>query len=283
MSKAADRLRALGRRDDHAAPLDIARAALDFAALAQPSEPLDPYESHLQDMVTGMVLAAAGRDADTAPERAAVLASVMASTFGYMGDAETYDDPRNANLFEVITRRRGLPVALGILYIHAARGAGWQAEGLRFPGHFLIRMEDPHGGRAVIDPFHGGVTVDAPAMRGLLKTVAGQGAELLPDHHAPVSDEEILIRLQNNIKTRALDRRDIHTARQIVQGLLLLAPHQAALWREDGVLAVREGDLPGAVEAMTAYQNRITDAAEIARVDRILDDLRRQMLGDQAS
>ena len=35
--------------------------------------------------------------------------------------------------------RRGLPVALGIIYISAARTLGLQARGVNFPGHFLVR------------------------------------------------------------------------------------------------------------------------------------------------
>src|SRR3546814_8592275 len=41
--------------------------------------------------------------------------------FGYHGDTESYDDPQNADLVRVIDRRMGLPVSLGVLYIHAAR------------------------------------------------------------------------------------------------------------------------------------------------------------------
>ena len=54
--------------------------------------------------------------------------------------ASTYDDPQNADLMAVIDRRRGLPVALGILYIHAARAAGLEASGLNTPDHFLLQL-----------------------------------------------------------------------------------------------------------------------------------------------
>ncbi len=40
----------------------------------------------------------------------------------------------------VIDRRRGLPVALAILYLHAARGQGWAADALRFTGHVVVRF-----------------------------------------------------------------------------------------------------------------------------------------------
>src|SRR3546814_8702530 len=61
---------------------------------------------------------------DAGPEvapRAIALAGVLLAEFGYHGDTESYDDPQNADLVRVIDRRMGLPVSLGVLYIHAAR------------------------------------------------------------------------------------------------------------------------------------------------------------------
>ena len=68
------------------------------------------------------------------------LAEVIARSYGYRGDTESYDDLQNADLVRVIERRKGLPVALSILYLDVARRQGWEAEGLAFPGAF----PDPH-------------------------------------------------------------------------------------------------------------------------------------------
>ena len=70
----------------------------------------------------------------------------LSGDMAYDGDRLNYDDPGNADFMSVIDRRRGLPVALGILYLHrAARAAGFQAMGLNTPGHFLLRnlIRDP--------------------------------------------------------------------------------------------------------------------------------------------
>ena len=83
-----------------------------------------------------------------------------------------------------------------------ARRAG-TASGLAFPGHFLIRLsEGPE--RLILDPFHGGQVCDAAELRELLKATAGQEIELPPEHYAPVSDRDVLLRLQNNLKARLL-------------------------------------------------------------------------------
>src|SRR6185437_11513778 len=87
-------------------------------------------------------------------DKAEVLAGLLVRDFNYQGDLETYDDLANANIIRVIERRRGLPVALGILWLHAARAAGWACHGIDFPAHFLIALEDA-GKRVALDVFIG--------------------------------------------------------------------------------------------------------------------------------
>src|SRR3546814_19645894 len=81
----------------------------------------------------------------------------------------------NANLRRVSDRRRGLPVALGILYLHGARAQGWAICGLNFPGHFLLRL-DLGAERSIIAPFNGGQPRDAVALRALLKGKTGRAS-----------------------------------------------------------------------------------------------------------
>jgi regulator of sirC expression with transglutaminase-like and TPR domain len=147
----------------------------------------------------------------------------------------------------VIDRRKGLPVALGILYIHIARTLGWDAVGLNFPGHFLIRLEAA-GDRLVIDPFHNGQVRNAADMRELLKLNSGLDAELSPQHFGTASDRDILIRLQNNIKIRNIQDGRLQQALDIVGGMLLFAPEIASLWHEAGAMNLRLGNLMAAIE-----------------------------------
>jgi len=129
-------LRQLGQAGD--GPHDIARAALMLAALDHANRSLDSYLAHLDE-----VAAEASREAKAvgaAEEAIQKLIALLRGRFGYDGDRLSYDDPRNADLIEVIERRRGLPVALGILFLHAARAAGYTATGLSAPVHFLVRI-----------------------------------------------------------------------------------------------------------------------------------------------
>ena len=162
-------LQIVGNSPEH--ELDIAGAALHLAALTRSKVDLEPAELHL-DALTRDVAARVQNEAPVSAEAAAgVLAGVVAGENRYRGDDQTYDDLQNADLLSVIERRKGLPVALGILYIHVARAQGWRAFGLNFPGHFLIALEF-EGSRAILDPFHEGVCRTPPELRELLKMVA---------------------------------------------------------------------------------------------------------------
>lgn len=215
--------------------LDLAETALALAAAATPGLNFAPHLRHL-DMIAGDVAHAAhGLQGGAVAARVAALRAVLVEKLGYRGDRETYDDLQNADLARVIERRRGLPVALAVLWIHAARSQGWAAGGLAFPSHFLIRI-DGSDGRAIVDPFDDGAVLDTPALRRLLKNVAGPQAELQNHHYALVSDRTLLLRLQNNIKLRLLKAEEFAAALATLERMLMLAPGDAALWHEAGLV-----------------------------------------------
>ncbi len=237
---------------------DLAEAALALAALDLPQTPLDPYRDHLQALAENVAAACpAGVGLE---DRCATLRDVIHVRHGYEGDSATYDDIQNANLMQVIDRRKGLPVALGILYVHAARRHGWDIVGLSFPGHFLLRL-GCDGERAIIDPFHHGRICDAGDMRDLLKVMQGADAELTPAHYRPVSDREVLLRLQNNVKLRLVQMKETARAAAVVENMLLFAPELHALWREAGMIHAVAGNLRHAIAAFETYLERETSAA----------------------
>ncbi|GAB4186423.1 MAG: SirB1 family protein [Thalassobaculales bacterium] len=223
--------------------LPIAEAALALAAFERPGVDPAHYHRHLARIAAEMAAAAA-----PGAEPAEVLAAVMAEGFDYRGDRDSYDDLQNANLMRVIDRRRGLPVALGILYLHAARAAGWRAAGLAFPGHFLIRVEGA-GRRVILDPYHDGRRCEAADLRALL----GEGRDLDPRHYAEVPDRQVLLRLQNNIKTRQVQAERFEEAANVLETMLLMAPGEPALWREAGLVYARIENYRAAIAALETY------------------------------
>src|SRR5688572_19051478 len=120
----ADYLLRLGKAGE--GPHDIATAALMLAALDHPDKNLGPCLDHLAELSeAARAEATFARNGESA---ARMLGEVFAR-FGYDSDRLAYDDPNNADLMMVIERRRGLPVALGILFMHAARAARLDGQG----------------------------------------------------------------------------------------------------------------------------------------------------------
>ena len=249
-------LRAVGAAQSPVLP--IAEAALALASFDRPRVGLARYSRHLRSIADDV----GRRVGDTVDldARANALNEIILLKHGYSGDELTYDDLQNANLMRVIDRRKGLPVALGILYLDAARAQGWEAAGLGFPGHFLIRLSDG-GSRVILDPFHGGRLLDAVALRELLKAIAGQEVELAPEHYAPVADREVLLRLQNNLKSRLIQAQRHEEAVRVIETMRMLAPQLAELAREAGIVHAQIGNMRAAVRSIEEFIARAPEGA----------------------
>jgi regulator of sirC expression with transglutaminase-like and TPR domain len=254
--------------------LPIGEAALALASFERPRVGLGRYRQHLATLArdVGRHAGAAGDLAD----RAQALNEIILLKYGYSGDELTYDDLQNANLMRVVDRRKGLPVALGILYLHAARAQGWDSVGLGFPGHFLIRLGDG-AERLILDPFHGGQICEAAMLRDLLKATAGQEIELTPEHYAPVSDRDVLLRLQNNLKSRLLQAGRMEQAVRVVDTMLMLAPDLAELWHESGMLHARLGNMIASVGALEEFVRRAPDGMARHQAAAVLQQLKSKL------
>ncbi len=261
--------------------IDIADIALVLASFDHPSTDLKIYRDHMRELAEAVhtAMLESGFDVDNPgpEEMAEVLSNVIARAFHYVGDAENYNDLDNANMMRVIERRRGLPVSLGILYLAAARAQGWVAAGLNFPGHFLVRLESRDGRRAIIDPFYNGRVMESRALRELLKLVRGTAVELDSSHYRPVSNREVLVRLQNNVKTRRMELNEIAGALEAVDAMQMLDPENASLWREAGVMHMRLGHLKHAVEAFEGFVARTPEGADRRKIAQVIEELRERL------
>jgi regulator of sirC expression with transglutaminase-like and TPR domain len=265
------RLRALCEGDG--LRLDLLEAAFEISAL-QRGEAIDlaPFRQHVAAMAADVADLVRRRGA--VPER---LAEVIAQAYGYRGDSETYDDLQNAELARVIERRKGLPVALSILYLHVARAQGWDAEGLAFPAHFLIRITID-GARHVIDPFHDGAVRDAAELRALLRQMLGPQAELQPGHFDPVPDRDVLLRLENNIRLRLARQGNWLGAARSLDRMLAIAPDRPELLFESGEINARLDKRRAAIAAFRRFldiEAGLGDPALRQRASELLQELRR--------
>jgi regulator of sirC expression with transglutaminase-like and TPR domain len=105
-----------------------------------------------------------------------------------------------------------------------------------------------------------------------LRSIEGPEATLTPDYYAPVSPRDILLRLQNNILTRAFAAEDHARARIVLTRMIWLAPLRANLHFELGRLEVYAGHMGAAASAFEnclaraqgESDRRIAEMAEVA-------------------
>ena len=204
------------------------------------------------------------------------LVEVLARRYGYGGNDAVFDDLEAADLTRVIDRRRGLPVALGILYLHVCEEVGWPLVGIDFPGRFLMRLGDG-AGRLMVDPFDDLQVLAAPDLRALLKAVSGPDAELTPDRMAEMTGRRVILRLEDNIRLRQMQRGDLADAAETLDAMLLVAPGVDFLWREAGLVNARLGHLQRAVAALETYLAQAPGAEQGYQVSLLLQELRARL------
>ena len=239
--------------------IDPAWAALVFAAIDQPGVSIEQYQHQLEKLADEVGQDFAERvtrgEPDNLETRVAALARVLAGQWGFLGDVGDeyrFEDLQNASLIRVLERRKGLPEALGILYIYAARAQGWTAEGLKFPAYFVVRIEHA-GQRVLIDPFLGGRQMEAADLRTALKKYSGENAELSHDYYDAIGNRELVVRMINHVKLRLVEASDYLGAADLVEHMRMFAPGELRLLLDAGVLQARIGNTGDAVTALERY------------------------------
>jgi regulator of sirC expression with transglutaminase-like and TPR domain len=183
----------------------------------------------------------------------------------FSGNDTHYEDPRNSFLNEVLDRRTGIPITLGLVYIEVARRAGVRVEGVNFPGHFLVRCPPPgssrwqsdEGGTAlqdlIVDAFNGGALLSEGACRQLLKEHAGAGA--VWDRHllSHATKAQILTRMLVNLKRVYVRMFSFAQARDITELLLAVDPSALNELRDRGLLAYQLNDFSAALRDLQSY------------------------------
>lgn len=247
------RLTVLGQMPDD--EFRLAEAALLLAASREPGLNIGPYERHLARLAEEVAeFAGQGAEADAPPVRQQrdALVEVIARRYGYGGNESVFDDLDAANLARVIDTRRGLPVALGIIYMDVCERLGWSMTGIDFPGRFVVRLSRGSD-RMILDLFENAKELTPPDLRVMLKTMAGAEAELDPRYLGEMTARRVVLRLEDNIRVRQMQAGDLAAAADTLQGMLAIAPDVGHLWRESGLVNARLDRIANAVEALEEY------------------------------
>ncbi|MBV9197969.1 MAG: transglutaminase family protein [Solirubrobacterales bacterium] len=179
-------------------------ARLDLLALAIAQEFRDVDGDSALETLDDLGAELAHAAAQTTGEPDAVArccGQLLGVRHGFRGRSENYDDPDNSMLDLVLSRRRGLPILLSVVYIEVGRRAGVPLGGIGLPGHFVVAHCEA-GRPLLLDPFNGGQLLSADVAAEPLR---------------PWRSHEIAMRMLNNLiaayHRRANLTAAIHAAR----------------------------------------------------------------------
>jgi len=239
----------------------LASSALIIARLDCPQLDPAPYLRRLDEM--GAAARARLRSAQRSrrfgrQETVAVLNAYLFDDLRLWSDPDGDDDPRNSFLNEVLDRRVGIPIALGVVYMEVARRAGIRIEGINFPGRFLLLCpadpgEESSSPGLVLDPFEAGAPVSERECREILHERLGGQVDFHPALLAPATKQQILGRLLVHLKRVYVGMRSFPQAREAIKLLLAINPSASAELRDRGLLAYHLRDFPAALRDLETY------------------------------
>jgi regulator of sirC expression with transglutaminase-like and TPR domain len=91
------------------------------------------------------------------------------------------------------------------------------------------------------------------------------------------SDRDILLRLQNNIKTRALEAEDTEHALEVLETMTLISPDTAALVSELAILEAEAGNFKQALGRLNSFLARRQGHPEEAQVMALMKNLKQSL------
>lgn len=213
--------------------------------------------------------------ADAAPlQRLRLLNRFFFQELGFAGNVNNYYDRRNSLLPAVLDSRRGIPITLAVLYIELAAAAGLKAQGISFPGHFLVKVTMPRG-EVVIDPFSGQSLSREELEERLLPFRQQQGA--LGDDEVPLglflqpaTGRELVARMLRNLKEIHRSHCDWLRLERVQARLVVLLPTAWDERRDHALVLAELGAHSRAAEALSIYLQHQGDAADAQALRRHL-------------
>jgi regulator of sirC expression with transglutaminase-like and TPR domain len=260
---------ALVHSDEHLPLLEAA------ASLAQDEYPELDVQQVLSD-VDHLAMRLKRRLAESADtlDRLHTLNQFFFGDLGFGGNLNDYYNPDNSYLHAVLHTRRGIPISLAVLWMELAQGLGLVADGIGFPGHFLVQVAVDDG-RVVIDPFTG-QSLGRGDLRGRIEELhpqflpAPDGELSLALYLRPAGARQILARMLRNLQDIHRTQEDWPRFVAVQDRLIVLLPESWTEYRDRGLALARLGDTARARSDLTLYLEQAVEAADREAIGRQL-------------
>jgi regulator of sirC expression with transglutaminase-like and TPR domain len=132
---------------------------------------------------------------DSPEEIGAKIGNYFTHEKGFSGSEADYYNTDNHYINKVIETKRGVPIALSVIYILVLRRLNFPVQGIGMPGHFIVRYE--FGTKFLFaDPFHGGNILSLDDCKDSL---AKLGYPFKDEYLEPVTNRQILERMLRNL------------------------------------------------------------------------------------
>jgi regulator of sirC expression with transglutaminase-like and TPR domain len=255
---------------DGAVPL--AEAALLMACEEYPQLELTPYLDTLDEFAA---VARPRLQPQFSPlDTIDTLNEVLFGIFGFRGNTENYNDPRNSFLNDVIERRVGIPITLSAVYLEVARRVGFPIFGVGMPGHFLVKYGD-RTQEFFLDPFNNGQILTREDCERRFREMFGNEQEFSERMLDIVSPRQMLFRMLNNLKTIYLKAHTFEKSLAMVDMMLLTDPEAMEQYRDRGIIKVQLRRFDAAVQDFEHYVKGAPDSKDRPQVEEHLKELRR--------
>ena len=244
------------------------------ASLAQDEEPALDVQQVLDD-VARLVKRVTARMPEGADDltRLANLTQVFYKDLGFGMNANDYYAPENSYIFDVLRTRRGIPISLAVIWLELAQALNLQAQGISFPGHFLVKVA-LEGGLVVLDPLTG----ESLGLDNLSERLSPYRA---PEDQfaAPDLDEgetplglylqacpprDMLARMLRNLKEIFRSQEDWPRMLQVLDRLVVLLPEAWDERRDRGLVHAELGDVHEALQDLRQYLEAVPAAPDTA-------------------
>ena len=253
------------------------------ASLAQDEEPTLDVQQVLDD-VARLVKRVKARMPEAADDltRLANLTQVFYKDLGFGMNANDYYAPENSYIFDVLRTRRGIPISLAVIWLELAQALDLQAQGISFPGHFLVKVT-LEGGLVVLDPLTGeSLGLDSLSDR-LSPYRAPEDQFAAPDldeGETPLGlylqacpPRDMLARMLRNLKEIFRSQEDWPRMLQVLERLVVLLPEAWDERRDRGLVHAELGHVHDALQDLRQYLEAVPAAPDTAALRNRVSEL----------